>query len=179
VVEQNAEASRLLETKAGIACAVDHTLRLACPSARAKLRNALSRLGGACTAPMPECLVIGKSGESGVGSLVLHLCAIPPSVSQAMVRNGRIMGFLCELDRHSESEFGHHVLQSALNLTPMEATVVMSLREHNDPMRVVLHLGLAISTVRTHLKHVFCKTGTTRQSELLRLADRLLSTAPN
>jgi DNA-binding CsgD family transcriptional regulator len=128
---------------------------------------------------MPECLIIGKADERGRGSLALHLCAMPGSVSQVMVRNGRILGFLCELDRHSQSAFGHHVLQSALKLTPMEATVLMSLREHNDPMRVVLHLGLAISTVRTHLKHVFFKTGTTRQSELLRLADRLLSAAPH
>lgn len=178
LVEQNAEASRLMATKAGISCAPDHTLRLACPSARVKLRAALARLCATCPAPMPECIVIGKAGEQSVGTLVLHLCAFPASESHVMVRNGRILGFLCELNRHSEAQFAARMLQVALDLTPMEAAVVLSLRDHHDPMHVALELDLAISTVRSHLKHAFRKTGATRQSDLLRLVDRLLLTAP-
>ena len=45
-------------------------------------------------------------------------------------------------------------------------------------MHVSLDLGLAISTVRTHLKHVFHKAGMMRQSERLRLTDRLAFVAP-
>jgi DNA-binding CsgD family transcriptional regulator len=179
LVEQNAEASRLLATNTGISCAPNHALRLACPTARLKLKDALSRLGAAFPAPMPECIVIGKFGESGIGTLVLHLCAFPASVSQVMVREGRILGFLCELNRHSETQFAAQMLRVTLDLTPMEAAVVLSLRDHHDPMHVALELDLAISTVRSHLKHAFRKTGATRQSELLQLVDRVLSAAPS
>ena len=88
------------------------------------------------------------------------------------------MAFLCELNRHSEEQFATRVLRRALALTAMEAAVVLSLRDHHDPGEVALDLGLAISTVRSHLKHVFRKTGTSRQSELLRLVDRMLSAVP-
>ena len=108
----------------------------------------------------------------------MHLCAFPASAAPALVRNGRILAVLCELGRHSESQFGARMSHAALDLTPMEAAVVLRLRDHHDPMQVALELSLAISTVRSHLKHAFRKTGTTRQSELLRLVDRLLSAAP-
>lgn len=60
----------------------------------------------------------------------------------------------------------------------MESAIVMSLRDHHDPFQVALELDLAISTVRSHLKHAFRKTGTSRQSELLQLVDRVLAGAP-
>ena len=178
VVEQNAEAERLMHANAGISRARDNTLRLACPSARVKLRDAMARLCGTCPAPMPECIIIRKAGEPGAGPLVLHLCAFPASASHAMARRGRILGFLRELNGHSETRFAARMLQVALDLTPMEATVVLSLRDQHDPIHVALDLNLAISTVRSHLKHAFRKTGATRQGELLQLVERLLYAVP-
>ena len=178
IVEQNAEAARLLLVGSGIACAAGRRLHLANTASQSKYLAAIARLTDGRHAPTPEAIVVAKGRESGAGSLVLHLCAFPASAAPVLVRNGRILAFLCELNRHSESQFAVRVLRAALDLTPMEANVVLCLRDHHDPMQVALELGLAISTVRSHLKHAFRKTGTSRQSELLRLVDRLLSAAP-
>ena len=111
--------------------------------------------------------------------MVLHLSAFPASAGPVLARKGRIIAFLCELNHHAEARFATRLLRVALDLTPMEAAVALSLRDNHDPMQVALELGLAISTVRSHLKHLFHKTQTTKQSELLRLVDRLLSAVPS
>ena len=179
IVEQNAEAARLLLAGSGISCAAGGRLHLANAASQSKFLAAMARLVGGQHAPLPEAVVVARSRESGTGSLVLHLCAFPALAAPVLVRNGRILAFLCELNRHSETQLAARMLQIALDLTPMEAAVVLSLRDQHDPMRVALELDLAISTVRSHLKHAFRKTGTTRQSELLRLTDRLISAAPS
>ena len=178
IVEYNEEAARLLLAGSGIACAAGRRLHLANAASQSKYRAAMARLADGRLAPLPEAIVVAQGRESGAGSLVLHLCAFPASAAPVLVRNGRILAFLCELNRHSESQFAARMLHAALDLTAMEAAVVLCLRDHHDPMQVALEMGLAISTVRSHLKHAFRKTGTTRQSELLRLTDRLLSAAP-
>ena len=178
VVEQNAEAARLLLAGSGISCATGGRLHLANATSQSKFLAAMVRLADARHAPLPEAIVVARSRESGTGSLVLHVCAFPASAAPVLVRNGRILAFLCELNRHSEGQFAARALRAALDLTPMEANVVLCLRDNHDPMQVALELGLAISTVRSHLKHAFRKSGTTRQSELLRLVDRLLLAVP-
>ncbi len=178
VLDKNEEASRLLAESHDI-IAGHSTLRLANSQAQARFRAALERIVKSVDVPSPEALVICKPGESSVGAMVLHLYALPLSAGHFLLRGGRILALLCELERHSEIQFATRVLCAALGLTPMEATVALSLRKHHAPGQVALELGLAISTVRSHLKHVFRKTATTRQSELLRLVDRLLSAVPS
>ena len=178
VLDKNEEASRLLAENHSVIIAREGALRFANGASQARLRAALLRIGKSVNVPSPEALVIGGPGDNSAGALVLHLCALPISAGHLLLRGGRILAFLCELNRHSESQFATRVLRAALDLTPMEAAVVLSLRGHHDPTQVALETGLAISTVRSHFKHAFRKTGTTRQSELLQLVDRLLSAAP-
>lgn len=64
---------------------------------------------------------------------------------------------------------------AALNLTPSEARVVCGLVEGGSVEDAADKAGVSISTARTYLKHVFSKTGVSRQAELVRLA--LLSAA--
>jgi DNA-binding CsgD family transcriptional regulator len=109
-------------------------------------------------------------------ALVLHLCAFPQAGTR--VRRGCLLGFLSALGCHAPARLAAGALASAFGLTPAEASVVLSLREHHDPTQVARELGLAVSTVRSHLKHAFRRTGTDRQAELLRLVDRLLDALP-
>jgi DNA-binding CsgD family transcriptional regulator len=54
-------------------------------------------------------------------------------------------------------------------LTPAELRVLMALVEIGGVPEVAPVLGIAETTVRTHLRHLFEKTGTSRQADLVKL----------
>jgi len=54
-------------------------------------------------------------------------------------------------------------------LTPAEAAVTVELLQGRSLEAAAAELGIALQTARTHLKKVFAKTGTRRQSELVLL----------
>jgi DNA-binding CsgD family transcriptional regulator len=55
------------------------------------------------------------------------------------------------------------------NLTPTEMRVCFELTQGVSPPDLAEILGVSANTIKTHLKHIFAKTGVTRQSELIRL----------
>lgn len=55
-------------------------------------------------------------------------------------------------------------------LTSAETRVLKLLLEDRSPRQIAAELGVAITTVRSHLAALFSKTGTRRQSELVRVA---------
>ncbi|MBW9051119.1 helix-turn-helix transcriptional regulator [Rhizobium mesosinicum] len=59
---------------------------------------------------------------------------------------------------------------AAFRLTPTEGKVLEELTIGHAPEEIASGLGVAISTVRTHIKNLFVKTGVSRQSDLIRLA---------
>jgi DNA-binding CsgD family transcriptional regulator len=60
-------------------------------------------------------------------------------------------------------------LLKAYNLTTMELTVLLRVVQLGGGPIVAQDLGISETTVRTHLKHVFQKTGTHRQADLAKL----------
>ena len=60
-------------------------------------------------------------------------------------------------------------------LTPAEMRVALALAPGHSPVEAAGELGLAMPTIRTHMQRIFAKTGTNRQTDLLRL---LLNTMP-
>jgi DNA-binding CsgD family transcriptional regulator len=54
-------------------------------------------------------------------------------------------------------------------LTPGELRVLFAIIEVGGVPEVAFALGLSDETVKTHLKHVFSKTGTNRQADLVKL----------
>jgi DNA-binding CsgD family transcriptional regulator len=60
-------------------------------------------------------------------------------------------------------------------LTPTEARVAAALTDGMTLAEVARQLGLAAATARWHLRHVFAKTHTCRQPELVNLLLRSLS----
>jgi DNA-binding CsgD family transcriptional regulator len=55
------------------------------------------------------------------------------------------------------------------NLTPTELRVLFAIIEVGGVPEVAEVLGISESTARTHVKHLFEKTGTSRQAELVKL----------
>ena len=175
VVEHNIEADRLLGLCSGIRLSCAGELRLRDTPTQLQLRAFLARAGHPSTPSQNESIVVGET----CGELtVLHLCALPASAGDLLKRRGRVLASICLPGQDAAEGFAATLLRAAFDLTNTEATVVLSLRHHHDPAEVAVELGLAVSTVRSHLKHAFRKSGTTRQGELLRLVDRLLASAP-
>lgn len=66
-------------------------------------------------------------------------------------------------------------LAALFDLTPMEARVLSLIAEGETPNSIAQLLAIAPSTVKTHLLHLFSKTGTRRQTDLFDLATSLRS----
>lgn len=67
------------------------------------------------------------------------------------------------------------VLRHMYGLTRAEAEVALRVLDGKGLMPIAEELGVSLTTVRTHLQHVFDKTGTHRQAELVRLLLRALT----
>jgi DNA-binding CsgD family transcriptional regulator len=61
------------------------------------------------------------------------------------------------------------IIARAYNLTPTELRVLLALVEVGGVPEVALVLGVAESTVRTHLGNLFVKTGAGRQADLVKI----------
>nr|WP_249792676.1 helix-turn-helix transcriptional regulator [Bradyrhizobium sp. BRP22] len=60
-------------------------------------------------------------------------------------------------------------LAREFRLTPAELRVLFAIIEVGNASEVADVLGISEGTVRTHLHHLYGKTNTTRQTELVRL----------
>jgi DNA-binding CsgD family transcriptional regulator len=72
-------------------------------------------------------------------------------------------------DPGARPNVNHTVLGELYGLTSAEARLAAVLLEANGIAAAAGELGISVNTARTHLKRVFCKTGTRRQAELVRL----------
>jgi DNA-binding CsgD family transcriptional regulator len=60
-------------------------------------------------------------------------------------------------------------LRRRYGLTKAEADVALRVLDGTGLAPIAEELSISLSTVRTHLRHVFAKTDTHRQAELVRL----------
>ena len=133
-----------------------HAFREIAAAATGARGDAKSRCGGA--------LVLSRTDRPGLVVLVSPLrapAALPslaePSLALVILRAPE------EVPMPSETE-----LRSLFALTPAEARVACHLvGETVDEIAEALDVGVA--TVRSHVQHLLAKTGTRRQSELVRL----------
>jgi DNA-binding CsgD family transcriptional regulator len=65
------------------------------------------------------------------------------------------------------------LLNSLFNLTPAEIRVTREIGQGGNLKDIAEMLGVMPSTIRTHLHHVFAKTGTRRQADLMRLVAQI------
>lgn len=67
------------------------------------------------------------------------------------------------------NQAAHDVLElvEAWGVTPTEARVALALAEGRSPSEVGIELNITVATVRVHLKHLYAKTDTSNQRELV------------
>jgi len=68
-------------------------------------------------------------------------------------------------------------IAALFDLSPAEIRVLQRLLAGRAPVETADDLGLAMPTVRSHLASIYAKTGTGRQSDIIRLAAQLISPA--
>jgi len=93
--------------------------------------------------------------------------AVTPQIFRAM-RSAACLLVIQAAD--DETPGGCDLFAIAFGLTPGEQRVMRSLMAGQTLNQSAQHLGLTLSTVKTHLHRIFLKTGANRQSELMRKA---------
>jgi DNA-binding CsgD family transcriptional regulator len=68
-----------------------------------------------------------------------------------------------------------HLLKDAFGISSAEARLALALANGETPKEYAASRNLGLPTVRTQLQSLFAKTGTRRQSELMRTLIRALA----
>ncbi len=153
VLHLNDSAAGLLDRNDGL-CVRCGTLQAWEPSADSVLRLSIAEAREAtllCRRP------------SGKWPYVIHLV---PAVSQAI---------LVVIDPDDKPTPSKHLLRKLFGMTDSEAEVALRVLNGDGLAPIAERLHLSRATVKTHLQHVFDKTHTHRQAELVRL---LLAVVP-
>jgi DNA-binding NarL/FixJ family response regulator len=169
LVHASAEADRLLHDADGLTAGRDG-LRAATSALSARLRAAVARAAGSRRTP-------GVSGAlhlrrpSGKPDLVL--VAIPARSRSFGPDIGRAAVILQITDPLAHAMPDPAILADAFDLTPSEALLAADLLCGLSVVEAAAKRGRSVATVRTHLASVLAKTGTARQTDLVRLLSRL------
>ena len=104
---------------------------------------------------------------SGKRPYVIHV--LPSHRRDADEPHSRQMAVVLVIDPDDEPEPTTTLLRRLYHLTRAEADVALRVVHGADLREISDQLSVSLPTVRTHLQHVFDKTDTHRQAELVRL----------
>jgi DNA-binding CsgD family transcriptional regulator len=121
---------------------------------------------------------IGKSGLS----IVLSESDIPPIFAHVLPMCGGDLRTRLQpeavaavfIGATPDEQDAADLIATAFGLTPAETRVLANLLAGRTLAETTAALGVAASTTKTHLDHIFGKTGVTRQAALMRLAAGLI-----
>lgn len=156
----NRVAQQILERGDGLSVSGGR-LSAACSQDHAALGRSIAAASNA--SPSSAALACGRpSGRRALSVVVkaLRRHARPDQPGFAAV-------FITDPDQEVAAEAQD--LASLYGLTPAEARLAARLARGMSPAQAAGALGLTVNTVRTHLKRIFSKTETRRQSDLVRL----------
>lgn len=157
----NAAAERLLAASPSLR--IEHGfLRATTPDDQRTLdgllRCACQRAGCRCSA------VLGEAGVLGLSAMTIHGQLRPAGAPHAAM----VALFLS--DPETRAREAVHFLKDSYLLTTAETHVLEAMLRGTGLPAVSATLGIAPTTAKTHLQHIFQKTGTRHQAELVRLA---------
>lgn len=109
--------------------------------------------------------VTGATGEA----FVMHVLPLRRGVKRpGLVANAAAAIFISAAARPLRMPMDAIAL--LYDLTPAEIRIFQLVCDGMAPEAIASQIGIALSTVRTHLNHIFEKTGCRRQADLVRLA---------
>jgi len=160
----NAAARRLLAAE-DVLCSRGGRLVACDPQANRSLRLALTANDSpmdVMSGPLP---LIASDGTHRVG----HVRSLKPIARSHGDGPHEALAAVLVYKAGMEHPRPPDIIASSYNLTPTELRVLLAIVEIGGAPEVAAKLGIAPSTVRTHVGRLFEKTGTKRQAELVRL----------
>jgi DNA-binding CsgD family transcriptional regulator len=110
--------------------------------------------------------LISHNGERYVAHILPLASVMRHGVDHSLNAVGALLVHKAELIGQVYGE----TIAKAFELTPTELRVLLSIVEVGGVPETAEHLGIAETTVKTHLHRVFAKTGASRQADLVKLA---------
>lgn len=162
VINVNSAAARILRAEDGLCM---RSGRIAATTTRTEqvlhcaIWNALATVG---TGRSLTCF-----RPSGKRPYVIHV--LPSHRRHADKPPGQPMAVVLIIDPEDEPEPATALLCRLYHLTGAEAQVALHVGHGANLKQIAKELSVSVTTVRTHLQHVFEKTDTHRQAELVRL----------
>jgi DNA-binding CsgD family transcriptional regulator len=166
LLETNQEAKRILAEKDGISLSGNNIVISTAHEGRELQRMIKAALAPKAEPSVVEALAVSRpSGRSKLGVLVK---AIPPSPWSESRHRPAVAVFLRDPEANAMQP-SHELVRRLFELTRMEATLALLLAEGFTLDEAAEKMNVRRNTARTHLRSIFCKTGVTRQTMLVRL----------
>lgn len=164
VTRADAVAARILDRNPALSI---HDARL-----RAKDRGADTELQDSIASALRESSAAAPNFSRamrlpGHGNLSLLVRSIAAGASSTNEKTAAAVVYLS--DTQSEGTASAQKLMDLFELSAMEAALAMQLARGRTLAEAAIVLNLSEQTARTYSKHIFAKTGTHRQAELVRL----------
>jgi DNA-binding CsgD family transcriptional regulator/PAS domain-containing protein len=145
---------------------------------RGTLRGARSQDTSALNALIAGALATASSAGLDAGGVILldrpsgHRplrVIVSPLPPNEKLPTADPQAILFVTDPEDAPEPDQTILQRAYGLSPAETEIAALLMQDRSVTEIGEWLGISVNTVRFHLKQIFAKTGTARQSALVRL----------
>jgi len=142
------------------------------PSAASELRSALALAAG-------NEVGIGKTGlairltEPDVPPLFAHVLPLTGSDFRTRLQPTAVAAVF--IGAPPDAQDGADDVAAAFGLTPAENRLLAGLFAGRTLTETAATLGITRPTAKTHLEHIFLKTGVARQADLMRLWTGLIS----
>ena len=122
----------------------------------------------------PRTLVLGANGGDAPLTLIIST-AMPVLIGQT-ASSGLAIISIPNAQRHDDDDEG--VLRMSFGLSPAQARLAVMMMSGYSVKEAAQGLKIAESSARQYLKIIFSKTGTRRQSELVRVIGNTLAFLP-
>ncbi len=162
IAEANSLARAILAENDGLAIR-DGMLRAARGEDCIRLSRLIQEAGGSRLMPMSGVMQVSR--PSGRRPLALVVSPTRAAASR-FGRSHAVSIAFADPERAPEADAGP--LTRLYGFTGREATVVALLVHGRSPIEVATELAMTENTVRTHIRHVFDKTGVERLADLVR-----------
>lgn len=164
----NPSAEQILARQEGLRLDRQGNLEASLANAHKQLRQMIESAGQPASLLPAHCGGIFQlERHSGLRPLSLLISPLNLEISHHNYQHPSVLIFINDPDQQTEAV--EERLQHLYTLTPAEAKLAIVLIRGKNIVEAAAELGVSHNTTRTHLKRIFQKTGTHRQSELVKL----------